>query len=317
MIKNYPLQIQKTVIEDDDKSIGKIIGLASTFGNVDREGDTMAPTAFNSSVKRLKKSGQTLPLFLNHNPSLLIGGIRGNGLKITDEGLEVTALVDLTTQRGKESYSLARNGFLSSYSVGFDFEKEDVDFDPKTNGFTFKDVDLREISLTSIPADTEADIRAVKTVTPFKNFPLADADVAWDKSAADARVKDKTGSEDSPSASYRNAFMWYDSANADEFGAYKLPYVDVIDGSLKAIPRAIFAIAAVLNGARGGVNIPENDQAVIKGHVEKYYKKMGRDSPFGDKSVCVTIHKFNELLKLQLFNQKLKEELLCLKYKKH
>ena len=72
--------------------------------------------------------------------------------------------------------------------------------------------------------------------------------------------------------------------NSDEFGGYKLPIADVIDGELRAVPRAIFAAAGALRGARGGVDIPDSDRDSIIRNLERYYDKMGMDSPFTQKN---------------------------------
>src|SRR5690606_32361444 len=58
---------------------------------------------------------------------------------------------------------------------------------------------------------------------------------------------------------------------------------DVIDGRLMAVPRAIFAAAAVIQGARGGVNIPDSDIPAIKRHLERYYRKMEKEPPWAEK----------------------------------
>jgi hypothetical protein len=47
-----------------------------------------------------------------------------------------------------------------------------------------------------------------------------------------------------------------DAGKADDFTAYKLPIADVIDGKLKAVPRAVMAAAQVLQGARAVLICP-------------------------------------------------------------
>jgi hypothetical protein len=66
---------------------------------------------------------------------------------------------------------------------------------------------------------------------------------------------------------------------ADEFTACKLPIADVIDGRLGAVPRAVMAAAQVLEGARGGVRLPDMDVAAVKRSVGRYYEKMGEEAP--------------------------------------
>ncbi len=116
------------------------------------------------------------------------------------------------------------------------------------------------------------------TVTDFQNLPLADRDRAWDGGAAEKRVRAWAEAEEKPNARYRDAHVWYDGAKPENFGSYKLLIADVIDGRLKAAPRGVMAAAAVMDGSRGGVDLPETDIGRVKSHLAKYYRKM-RDTP--------------------------------------
>jgi hypothetical protein len=120
----------------------------------------------------------------------------------------------------------------------------------------------------------------VMAVTPDQDLPLPDRDRHWDADEAEKRVRKWAGTEEKPNEKYRTAFLWYDENNADEFGAYKLPIADVIDGKLMALPRAIIAAAAVIDGARGGVKIGTEDIDRVKSHLAKYYAKMGETPPW-------------------------------------
>jgi hypothetical protein len=117
-------------------------------------------------------------------------------------------------------------------------------------------------------------------VTAFQDLPLADRDREWDGAAADKRVRKWADAEDEPDAGYRDAHVWYDADSKDEFGAYKLLIADVIDGRLKAVPRGIMAAANVMQGARGGVDLPKRDIERVKSHLAKYYAKMGDTPPW-------------------------------------
>ena len=119
-------------------------------------------------------------------------------------------------------------------------------------------------------------------VTSFQDLPLADRDREWDGSAAEKRVRRWADAEDEPNAKYRDAHVWYDAEKKDNFTAYKLLVADVIRGDLKAVPRGIMAAGNVMQGSRGGVDLPEKDIARVKSHLAKYYKKMGEDPP-GEK----------------------------------
>ena len=118
------------------------------------------------------------------------------------------------------------------------------------------------------------------SVTAFQDLPLADRDRAWDGDEAEKRVRQWAGAEDKPNQKYRDALVWYDSGKKDNFGAYKLLIADVIDGQLRAVPRGIMAAAAVMQGSRGGIDLPRGDIDRVKSHLAKYYKKMGDTAPW-------------------------------------
>ena len=118
------------------------------------------------------------------------------------------------------------------------------------------------------------------SVTSFQDLPLADRDREWDGDAAEKRVRDWAGATDEPNEKYRNAHLWYDAENKDNFTAYKLLIADVIDGRLKAVPRGVMAAAAVMQGSRAGVDLPDAERDRVKSHLAKYYAKMGDRAPW-------------------------------------
>ena len=117
-------------------------------------------------------------------------------------------------------------------------------------------------------------------VSAFQDYPLADRDREWDGAAAEKRIRAWAGAEDHPNARYRDAHVWYDSDNKDNFTAYKLLIADVIDGRVYAVPRGVMAAGNVMQGSRGGVDLPKQDIDRVKSHLAKYYKKMGEDAPW-------------------------------------
>jgi hypothetical protein len=113
-----------------------------------------------------------------------------------------------------------------------------------------------------------------KGVRSVSNYPIAPKGTAWSKSAADKRWRAYTKATDEPNSDYAKGFLWVDYTAPDNFGSYKFPYVDVIDGKPAIVPKAIFAIAGILNGAMGGTKIPEADQDSMKDKVSAVYKKI-------------------------------------------
>ena len=117
-------------------------------------------------------------------------------------------------------------------------------------------------------------------VTSFQDLPLADRDRAWDGDAAEKRVRKQTGAEDAPNAAYRAVHLWYDADKKDNFTAYKLLIADVVDGRLKAVPRGVMAAGNIMQGARGGIDLPHGDIDRVKSHLAKYYAKMDEKAPW-------------------------------------
>ena len=118
------------------------------------------------------------------------------------------------------------------------------------------------------------------SVTAFQDLPLADRDREWDGDAAEKRVRKWADAQDEPNQKYRDAHVWYDSDNKDNFTAYKLLVADVVGGDLKAVPRGVMAAGNVMQGARGGVDIPGDDVDRVKSHLAKYYAKMDEEAPW-------------------------------------
>jgi hypothetical protein len=131
--------------------------------------------------------------------------------------------------------------------------------------------------------DPVADQRcATVTVPSFQDLPLADRDREWDGAAAEKRVREWAGAQDEPNARYRDAHAWYDAEKKQNFTAYKLLIADVVDGRLVAVPRGVMAAAAVMQGSRGGVDLPEDDIQRVKHHLARYYAKMGETAPWDE-----------------------------------
>lgn len=109
---------------------------------------------------------------------------------------------------------------------------------------------------------------AVKAAT---GLPLADSGATWSKGSALKRVKAHIGAEDAPNATYASYHLWYDAANSENFGAYKLPFVDIIGGTPKAVPAALRNAAARLSQTDGP---SDAERTRIKGIIDGYLSKL-------------------------------------------
>lgn len=118
-----------------------------------------------------------------------------------------------------------------------------------------------------------------EAVLPFKDLDLADRSREWDGDAARRRVREWAGGDEVDFDKYSQAFVVVDGPK-ENLTSYKLPFADIIDGKLMAVPRGIFAVAAVLQGARGGVDLPRGDLQRARGPIGRYYRKMELTPPW-------------------------------------
>lgn len=113
-----------------------------------------------------------------------------------------------------------------------------------------------------------------------RSWPLAPKDRGWDGAAAEARIRRWAGGPDKEEmdwGKYRSCFLWYDDEDPENFTSYKFPYVDIVDGEPHVVFRALVAIIAILNGARGGTNIPDKD-AVYR-EAARQYRRFDEEPP--------------------------------------
>jgi hypothetical protein len=120
------------------------------------------------------------------------------------------------------------------------------------------------------------------SVTAFQDLPMSGRDREWDGAEAEKRVRKWADATDEPNEKYRDAHVWYDAKKKQNFTAYKLLIADVVDGRLVAVPRGVMAAGAVMQGSRGGVDVPDGDMDRIKSHLAKYYRKMDDAPPWDD-----------------------------------
>lgn len=113
------------------------------------------------------------------------------------------------------------------------------------------------------------------------DLPLADDDRDWDGDEAEDAIFAWAGwPDDEDPKKARQGFFAYNDDDAKLKRGYKLPFATVIDGKLKAVRSGIHAVAVVLEGGRGGVDLPKSVIDDVRNKVEKYYEKMGEDVPW-------------------------------------
>ena len=106
-----------------------------------------------------------------------------------------------------------------------------------------------------------------------------DPGTRWDGGEAQKRILARATAEDGTvdPDKLSAAYLWRnDDADPATESAYKLPFADVIDGELRIIPAGVYAVAGVLQGSMGGVDLPSADVDAVKGRVEELYGKIAK-----------------------------------------
>lgn len=82
------------------------------------------------------------------------------------------------------------------------------------------------------------------------------------------------------------AHAWYDPAMDEEGndppherGAYKLPHHEIVDDRLRVVWNGVRSAMQVLMGARGGVDIPDDDRKDVYMHLARHYQEFDREPP--------------------------------------
>lgn len=116
----------------------------------------------------------------------------------------------------------------------------------------------------------------------WRSMPLGERDQPFDADDAIKRLIDASGGKPE---TFAKAFLWHnpqgDPRNRD---TYRLPIADVLNGKMTLVPHAVYAAAALLSGAHGGLpNIPDDDKEQIRKVVTEIYDHL-RDT-FADPRI--------------------------------
>ena len=109
------------------------------------------------------------------------------------------------------------------------------------------------------------------------NLPLHDPlDDPWSFTGKDA---DEVLGDPPDWARFKKAHAYYDPDKAEIKGGYKLPFAKMSNGKLEAYWRGVAAAMAAVNGARGGVDMPDSDRKKAYTLLSKYYDKADKEAP--------------------------------------
>ena len=118
-----------------------------------------------------------------------------------------------------------------------------------------------------------------RSVMAFNDdMPLAAEDVpfSWNTTTQDEILGDGLDNWER----YAMAHLYRDdNADPETKGAYKLPIALMVNGELRVVWNGVKAAMGAVNGARGGVDISDDDRQAVYDVLVKYYDKFGQDAP--------------------------------------
>lgn len=150
---------------------GEFEGYASTFGNVDRGGDVVEPGAFTESVKAFHQAGRVIPMLWQHDRREPIGFWKD--LAEDTNGLFVKGQLVLEgDQTAQRAYGKLKARALGGMSIGYVIPPGGSIADPSRRNVTrLKRIDLREISLVTMPMNERAQVTGIKSILDGGNLP--------------------------------------------------------------------------------------------------------------------------------------------------
>lgn len=266
--------MSETIYIKANQKDGRVV---ATDFTEDRDGDRIDVKGLD--LKAFKEN--PIMLFGHNHHQLPIGTAKK--IKIQDKSMTFEPEFSDSHELARNVKALWKEGVLKAVSIGF-IPKE-------REGNVFTKAELLEISVVNVPSNPKAlaqaeakglDVTFLKEVPGNRRLPIFPVDKEWDADAAIKRLRKWAGGPDKDDIDfdkYKQAFGWRDEDDPEKFSAYKLPFADVDEGELKAVPRGVFTAQAALLGARGGVDIPEADRRKVHSLLGTYYKAMDREQP--------------------------------------
>lgn len=172
---------------------------------------------------------------------------------------------------------------LRAESVGF----RAIEYENNSNGgINFLKQELLEISAVPIPAHPKALAKAMvgrfQIVMPTfpREMKMLKGVIGWasahpDGTPAAEREAEWDAAQESAAAEVDDLKImcaWVDSENTELKTAYKFPH-HMAGGDHPVVYRALAASVAVLNGGRGGADIPDADRRGVYRHIARHYSE--------------------------------------------
>jgi HK97 family phage prohead protease len=272
-LKTLPARVKLAEGSTDD---GVIEALVATY-DVDTIGDRIIPGAFTKSLEEWAESGHPIPFIWSHMHNDLDAYL-GDVLeaKEIDDGLWIKAQIDMEDSKAAKAFRLLKGGRVRNYSFAYDV----VDAGPDEDGpgeTALKELRLYEVGPTLIGMNRQTRTLTAKTDGVDEGYdedePTETKEAVSDKPWSDFPNSAFTDEQYARSAILDRGPDFSDSAKQ----RYSLP-VREPDGTLNR--NAAHNAAAVLGGARGGVNATTEQKATAaRKLVAIYTGSLDEDPP--------------------------------------
>jgi len=255
---------------------GEITAVFSTFNVIDSDGDVTLPGAFEDGVEvPISAYGHT-----SWQGALPVGKAR---IRQTDTQAILEGKFFMETQAGRDTFTVVKElGDLGQWSYGFDIVKHSFgEFEGRQVRFLER-VKVHEVSPVLVGAGVGVRTLAAKAAgvrVPHgrkRAIPPHETPVVsrmWDGPRTVAAIPN-----DARPSELRTVFAWVDeNGDPEAKSSYKFPHHHGVNGPANI--RACLAGIAILNGARGGADIPPEDREGVYRHLAAHLRDADREPP--------------------------------------
>ena len=305
--------IERRTRNEQFSSNGRTVaGYAAVFNEETLIGDrrfgfreVILPGAFAGSLDR------DVRLLFNHDPNVVLARSANGTLRLAEDSRGLRFEADVAETRwGDDVLQLVRRGDVTQASFAFEVEEEawehGTDEPPLRKVVRAK---LWDVSVVTFPAydgtsvwARQAGVVLVPVAWGTGERVLLEVKDAMDRAetrgAVPSDVSDKLAPEDTPweaptlsdftdqswdelSAEEKRRiaghYAWSRTMPPETFGDLKLPHHRPSDGAV--VWRGVAAAMAALMGARGGVDIPDEDRRRVYNHLARHYRQFDREPP--------------------------------------
>ena len=224
---------------------------------------------------------------------------RTDRIEVTPEGINVEfTLREPANDQDPQNIVILlwEGGWINTASVGFApafYVKEDAVVENEFGGHDYNDWDLLEWSMIPIPANQDALRLAVKSLDgetpedevvakgaiPYSvhgSSAKAPEGRSWSGSGARSRLKEWAGESMSK---YKKGFSEV-RGDPDNYGSYKGPHHDIIDGKFMVVWSGVrSAMGTLVFGARSGRISDDSVRRGVYNHLKQHYGQFDKEVP--------------------------------------